>query len=87
MARIVDRKFKRPVDRHIEDTVATLFHRHIGAELVHEPISHTESFFFVASSAAIKNLNVHLSRPFDFIHRSVAMELPSVKLFASTRER
>ena len=87
MARIMDREFKRPVDRHIEDTVATLFHRHIGAELVHEPISHTESFFFVASSAAIKNLNVHLSSPFVSIYRSVAMELPSVKPFESTRER
>ena len=86
MALIVDREFKRPVDRHIEDTVATLFHRHIGAELVHEPISHTESFFFVASSAAIKNLNVHLSSPFVSIYRSVAMELPSVKPFESTRE-
>lgn len=87
MARIVDREFKRPVDRHIENTVATLFQRHIGAELAYEPISHTESFFFVASSAAIKNLNVHLSSPFVFIYRSVAMELPSVKPYESTRER
>ena len=87
MAHIVNCEFKGPVDRHIKNTIATLFHRHIRAELVYKPISHTESFFFVASSAAIKNLYVHLSRPFDFIYRSVAMELPSVKPFASTRQR
>ncbi len=84
MAYLVDREFLHSIDSHIKYTAVSLFHHHIGTEFIHEPISHTESLFFVASTAAIKNMNVHLHYPFDFDCQIVAIELSGVNPFAST---